>query len=200
MKKIVLSIILMLALLMSFVACDKGYSNEPKKTVYDVLNTLTTQNYKKIQLDITTLTGDIKLKANYVLTENKVEYSVEQLTLLPSDGNITGVSSDYKTSIQGSATVENGKVTKLDDEAVNLPEYDELKGAFNFKESFFKNVQIENGKFAADVVNVPAFMGVEKVISDMNIVVKYNDAAFQKVTVTYKTSNSTITLVYVFEP
>ena len=211
MKKIIISIILMLALLMSFVACDNGdssnrddtspatQSSEAEKTVYDVLNDLTTQSYKKIQLDITTLTGDIELKANYALTENKVEYSIEQLNLLPSDGDLNDVSPDYKTTIQGSATVENGKVTKLDDEAVNLPEYNELKGAFDFKESSFQNIQSENGRFAADVADVSAFVGVDKTISDMKIVVEYSDTAFQKITISYKTSNSTVMTVYVFE-
>ena len=215
MKKIIISIILMLALLMSFVACDNGDSNgtpsngnttppvtqpsDPEKTVYEVLNGLTNQSYKKIKLDITTLTGDIELKANYTLTANKVDYSIEQLNFLPSDGNLENVSPDYKTTIQGSATIENGKVTKLDDEAVNLPEYDELKGAFDFKESYFKNIQTESGKVTADVVNVSAFIGTDKSISDMKIVAEYSDAAFQKMTITYKTSKSTITFVYVFE-
>ena len=211
MKKIIISIILMLALLMSFVACDKGdslngdttspgtQSSEPEKTVYDVLNGLTNQSYKKIKLDITTLTGDIELKANYALSANKVDYSIEQLNFLPSDGNLENVSPDYKTTIQGSATIENGKVTKLDDEAVNLPEYDELKGAFDYKESYFKNIQTESGKFTADVVNASAFIGTDKSISDMKIIVEYNDTTFQKVTITYTTSNSSVTTVYGFE-
>jgi len=205
----------MLALLMSFVACGKGDSNgtpsnedttppvtqpsEPEKTVYDELNGFIKQSYKKIQLDITTLTGDVELKANYALTANKVDYSIEQLNLLPSDGNLDNVSPDYKTTIQGSATIENGKVTSFDGEAANLPEYDELKGAFDFKESYFKNIQTENGKFTADVANATAFIGTDKSISDMKIVVEYSDYAFQKITLTYQTSNSTVTTVYVFE-
>ncbi len=215
MKKIIISIVLILALLMSFVACGNKDSNEtpsdgdstpsatqpsePQKTVYDVLNGFTKQSYKKIQLDITTLTGDIKLEANYTLMANKVEYSIEQLNLLPSDGNLNNISPNYKTTIQGSAIIENGKVTKLDDKAVNLPEYDELKGAFDFKESSFKNIQVDNGKFAADVINASAFIGTDKTISDMKIVVEYSDTSFQKVTITYKTSNSTVTTVYLFE-
>jgi hypothetical protein len=205
----------MLALLMSFVACDNGDSNgtpsngnttppvtqpsDPEKTVYEVLNGLTNQSYNKIKLDITTLTGDIELKANYALSANKVDYSIEQLNFLPSDGNLENVSPDYKTTIQGSATIENGNVTSFDGEAVNLPEYDELKGAFDFKESYFKNIQTESGKFTADVVNASAFIGTDKSISDMKIIVEYNDTTFQKVTITYTTSNSSVTTVYGFE-
>ena len=215
MKKIIISIVLILALLMSFVACGDKDSNEtpsdgdttppitqpsePQKTVYDVLNGFTKQSYKKIQLDITTLTDDIELEANYTLTEKKVEYSIEQLNLLPSDGNLNNISPNYKTTIQGNAIIENGKVTKLDDKSVNLPEYDELKGAFDFKESYFKNIQVDNGKFAADVVDASDFMDIDKTIGDMKIIVEYNDTAFKKISLSYKTSNSAVTTVYVFE-
>lgn len=205
----------MLALLMSFVACDNGDSNEkpsnegttppvtqptePKKTVYDVLNGLTKQNYKKIQLDITTLTGDIELNANYALTANKVEYSIEQLNLLPSDGNLNNASPDYKTPIQGTATIENGKVTNLDNEVVNLPEYTELKGAFDFKESYFKNIQAENGKFSADVTSVAGFLGNDRNLNDMKVVIEYNSTALESIYITYTTQNSNVTTVYSFE-
>ena len=74
-----------------------------------------------------------------------------------------------------------------------------MKGAFDFKESSFQNIQSENGRFAADVADVSAFVGVDKTISDMKIVVEYSDTAFQKITISYKTSNSTVMTVYVFE-
>ena len=154
MKKIIISILLILAILASFVACDdKGNDQnnengtdteqttpnpEVVKTTYDILNELATQNYSKVKLDISTFTGDVELKASYTLTGSEVSYSVEQLNLLPSDGIIENTSPDYKATLSGSATVENGKITKIDGEAVSIPSYDELKGAFNFKESNFK--------------------------------------------------------------
>ena len=215
MKKIIISILLILAILATFVACDdKGNNQNNKngtdteqttpnpevvKTTYDILNELATQSYSKVKLDISTVTGDVELKASYTLTGLEVSYSVEQLNLLPSDGNIENVSPDYKVTLSGSATVENGKITKIDDEAISIPSYDELKGAFNFTESNFKNIQIENGKITADVVSSSEFFGTNKTINNMKITVEYTDSALQKITITYNTINSAVTTVYEFE-
>lgn len=215
MKKIIISILLILAILATFVACDDKGNNqnngngtdteqttpnpEVVKTTYDILNELATQPYSKVKLDIFTVTGDVELKASYTLTGSEVSYSVEQLNLLPSDGNIENVSPDYKVTLSGSATVENGKITKVDGEAVSIPSYDELKGSFKFKESNFKNIQIENGKITADVVSSSEFFGTNKTINNMKITVEYTDSALQKITITYNTINSAVTTVYEFE-
>lgn len=214
MKKLVISIILVLALLMSFASCSSGNEGDlsnsestsqqlqppnSEETVYDMLNKLSKQAYNKIQLNITTFTGDIELEASYTLTANNITYSIEQLNLLPSDGDLSNTSPSYKTTIQGSAEIENGKVTKLDDVAVNLPEYDELKGAFDFKESYFKNVQVENGTFSADVIAVSSFLGADQNLSEMKIVVGYSASVLTTISITYQTSNSTVTAVYGFE-
>ncbi len=240
MKKILVSVILILALLVNVSACGKKKNTtgavsttrpstqavqtqapvkttnpvqttvpvvttqstqkpDTEKTVYDVLNGLTKQNYGKIKLNITTVTGDIRLNAQYVLTSGDVSYSVEQLNLLPTDGNFANISPEYKTTLKGTALIENGKITKIDGDAVNIPEYDELKGAFDFKESYFADVKISNGEFSADVTSVSKFIGTDKNISGLKIEVEYNDSAFEKITLTYKTANSTVTTVYEFQ-
>ena len=215
MKKTLIPLILILTLLMCFVSCDfddgkKNNNNESKteqsteipeanKTTYEILNELVQVNYKKVELDITTITGDIELESSYVLTDSIVAYSVEQLNMLPSDGNIENISPNYKVTLMGTAIIENGKVVKLDGESVTLPSYDDLKGSFNFKEGNFKNIKTENGKFTADVSSPSEFLGIEKFLNDMKIVVDYNFSALQKITITYKTTNSTVTIVYEFE-
>ena len=215
MKKIIISIFLILAILTTFVACDDegendnkdGISNsdqsnpspEVEKTTFDILNELASKSYSKVKLNISTVTGDVELNAVYTLTNSEVTYSVEQLNLLPGDGNIENASPDYKITFTGSATIENGNVVKLDGEAVSLPSYKELKGSFNFKESNFKNIQKESGKFNAEVINASGFLGIEKNINNMKIVVEYGDVAIPKITITYNTTNSAVTTVYEFE-
>ena len=217
MKKTILSIVLLLAILVCVASCDSfpmfpsaqttttetqqtigGKVEETPKTVWDILQELSQEQYEKVNLDIQTVTGDIELNANYILTNSNVSYSVEQLNLLPSDGDLTNVSSNYKTTISGTATIKNGNVERFDGEEVNIPTYNELKGAFNFNESNFKNVKVENGKFTADVAFASNFMGTSKNLSNMKIVVTYNDAALQKLEMTYNTTNSTVTTVYEF--
>ena len=156
------------------------------------------KSYSKVKLDIKTVTGDVELNASYTLTSQKVTYSVEQLNLLPPDGDLTNISPDCKVTLSGTATIKNGKVDKLDGEAVTLPSYNELKGAFNFQQSYFKNVKTEKGKLTADVSSVSGFMGNSQNWSNMKIVVTYSDTALQKLEITYKTTNSTVTTVYEF--
>lgn len=215
MKRIILPIFLILAILMTFVACDHKESDqsnetgsnseqtmptpEVTKTTYDILNELASKSYSQIELNISTATGDIELMASYVLTNTEVTYAVEQLNLLPSDGNIENISPDHKVTLSGSATLENGRITKIDGEAVSLPSYDELTGAFNFTENNFRNVRKDHGKIAADVISASEFLEIDKTINDMRITVEYSSSALQKITITYNTINSAVEMVYEFE-
>ena len=212
MKKII-SFILILALLVCMAACSKpknpaqttgssvsgGDQPSVTQTVYEKLDDLAEIHYQKVELDIVTVTGDIQLSASYTLTKNNVSYSVEQLNLLPSDGNLTGVSPDCKTVLTGTAKIVNGKVTEFDGQSVALPSYKELKGNFNFAENNLKNVVTKNNSLTADVVSPSVFYGSELSVQNMKIHVEYTETALGKITVTYQTANSTVTAVYAFE-
>ena len=219
MRKIIVSTVLLLAVVMSVASCNlfdtdqtppvksttpksqqttEGTPQQTPKTVWDTLQELSKKSYSKVTLDITTVTGDIELNASYSLTNKNVTYSVEQLNLLPPNGDLTNVSPNCKVTLSGTAIIKNGKVEKIDGEAVTLPSYDELKGAFNFQQSNFKNVKTEKGKLTADVSSVSGFMGNSQNWSNMKIVVTYSDTALQKLEITYNTKNSTVTTVYEF--
>jgi hypothetical protein len=178
---------------------QKPQNPDTDKTVCDVLQGLSKQNYGKIKLNITTLTGDIQLNAEYILTSSDVSYSVEQLNMLPTGGKLDNLSPEYKKILTGTAAIENGKVTKFNGDSVNLPEYDELTGTFDFKETYFKNIKTDDGEFSADVISASKFLGTNKSVSNLKIEVKYNNSALKKIILTYKTANSTVTTVYEFE-
>lgn len=214
MKKILISVILMLAIWMSLAACSPSTGDpstgdsssgsdtidtEEKQAICELLNELSRASYKTVRLDITTQTGELELKGEYVLTAKEVTYLVERMNLLPEDGDPEGVSPDAKTVLKGSATIENGTVTKLDGDAVELPDYDALKGAFDFKESYFQNVEKKNGAFYADVVSAGAFLGTDQALNNVKLTVQYNDSALEKMVITYQTANATVTTEYVFE-
>lgn len=213
MKKNFASLVLILGLLMCFVSCDFHGGNhtdisdteqstmdsQANRTIYDILNEFAQINYKKVELDIITVISDIELKSNYVLTDSVVVYSVEQLNMLPTDGDVENTLSEYKTSLTGTAIIENGKVVKFDGESISIPSYDDLKGCFNFEESNFKNTEVETKKLTADVVSPSKFMGTDMMIEDMKIVVDYNSSALERITITYKTPHSTVTTVYTYE-
>ena len=210
MKKII-AFILTVALLVCMAACSKpkdpihttggnqGNSPSATQTVYEKLDGFAALNYQKIKLDIKTVTGDIELSASYTLTKNEVTYSVEQLNLLPTDGNLTGISPDYKTVLTGTAKIVNGKVTEFGGQSVTLPSYKELKGGFSFAESNLKHTVVKNNSLTADIISPSVFYGAEVSAENMKIEVEYTEAALSRVTVTYNTEYSTVTAVYVFE-
>lgn len=215
MKKICVSIFLILAVLATFVACggiendhNEGpgsnteqttASTENAKTVYDILNELSKIEYSQVHLNISTISGDVELKSSYTLTDSEITYSLEQLNLLPEDGNVGNLSSNYKATLKGSAVIENGKVTWLDGDKISIPSYDELIGAFNFDESNFRKIQQESGKLSAEVISASEFLGIDKNIKNMKITVEYSDSSLQKITITYNTDLSAVTTVYEYQ-
>ena len=202
MKKIITSFILIFALLMSFAACNNGGSKNEQTSednVYSTLNKLAKKDYSKIELTTTVKTGDIELTAGYVLTDTSVTYVIEQMSQLPVDGVLDNISNSYKTVLRGTATVKDGKVLTLDGATVEIPAYDELKGAFNFKQNYFKDAKESSGKFSADVKSPAEFLGTTKTVENLKVEVEYQSKAITKLTLTYNTANSTVTSVYSFE-
>lgn len=195
MKKSVLAIIMVLTMLLSFTSCI------PKKyeSLYDSLNKLCDVNYNKITVDVTSITSDGLLNAEYVLTSNQVTYEIEKFNMLPTDGSFSDVPLDYKTTFSGTAEIENGQVVKLDDAPVTLPSYDTLKGSFNFDEANFTDVITSDGQFDAKVVSPSSFMGATTDVTDMSVTIEYSESAFVKITLSYRTAHSKVTTVYSFE-
>ena len=138
------------------------------------------------------------MNAFYVLTGNDVSYSIDQLNLLPTDNDFSHLDSNYKTTIKGSAIIKDGRVVKLNNDDVNISTFSELRGNFIFNEENFNNVIVENGYFSADVISPSDFWGMKKDVRDMKIVINYNNSALEIITITYKTSNSEVTTVYMF--
>ena len=213
MKKIIILLITVAMLLMCMTACSGFFDPEPTPTptppddsnppvtqnVYDLLNDLADQDYSNIKIDITVTTGFAELYSNYVLTQSNVVYSIERLNLLPSDGNITDLPSNYKTTVTGYALIENGQVIELDgNKDVDLPSYDELKGNFNFDESNFKNVVVGTNSLEADVVSPSQFYGADVDMSNLKVKVEYTETSLTKITISYSTTNASVQTVYVF--
>ena len=213
MKKIIILLITVAMLLMCMTACSGFFNPEPTPTptqpddsnppvtqnVYDLLNDLADQDYSNIKIDIVVTTGFAELYSNYVLTQSNVVYSIERLNLLPSDGNITDLLSNYKTTVTGYALIENGQVIELDgNKDVDLPSYDELKGNFNFDESNFKNAVVGTNSLEADVVSPSQFYGADVDMSNLKVKVEYTKTALTKITISYNTTNASVQTIYVF--
>ena len=209
MKKIIILIVLSM-LLACMTACS-GSKNpdqptpddtnqQTAKSVYELLDSLAEKDYSTVKVDIVTTTGFASLNSNYVLTQNVVTYSIERLNLLPSDGNITDLSPDCKTTLSGYAQINNGQITEINgNKDVALPSYNELKGNFSFDETNFTNVVVGDGAFEADVVSPSLFYGADVDVSELKVKVEYTEASLSKIIISYSTANATVQAVYAFE-
>ena len=207
MKKIIMSMVLLFALFICTTACSGGEDRKPtlgedstaEQTVYEQLDALADVNYKKVKVGVVTDTDNVQLFAEYILTQYNVHYSIEQLNKLPPNGDITGISPEYKSTITGTASVDNGEMIILDGIEVTLPTYDALKGDFNFDENNLKNVIIEDNVLKAEVVSSSTFYGSEVNVENMKITVEYTQTAFSKIIITYQTAYSSVKTTYEFE-
>ena len=214
MKKIIISILMLCALLVSMAGCALPENSTPtppggnppsenppsenspaEQTVYEKLDSLAEKAYKRVSLSIVTNTNGIELCAEYMMSANNVIYSVEKLNLIDPNGDL---SADYKTRLVGSAAVSGGEIKTLDGAAVDLPSVEELKGCFNFDENNFKNVENANNSFHAEVISPSELYGSDVNAQDMTIEVAYSETALVKIVITYKTAASDVTTTYEF--
>lgn len=153
---------------------------------YLELSKMVNMDYPIMSINIVTNYGDETLTTQLTVTDNGVQtlinYSIEQLAEISMDEN----ADNYKITLVGSVTVENGKIVAQNGDPVSEMIFPEIGNVgFNFKKEYFKNAVFSNGKFAADVTLPKQFMG--------NDSVEYSD---MKVEMTYGTCLKTIALSY----
>lgn len=201
MKKIFLHFIFIALFLCCSVSCfddNNNLSSGDDEKVWEVLQQLSEKQYSTVMLKINTITDDIELNANYTLTNNEVVYSIEQMNVISLEGEYIDIPTNAKTTFNGTATIKDGKVDKIDGDTIEIPEYSELKGTFNFNKNNFDNIIIENDMLSADVVLPSGFMGVTVNVNDMRFTVKYEDNSLNQIQIFYDTGNSKIIITYKF--
>ena len=209
MKKIIVLFIIVSMLSMCLTACSGANSPDPTpggsnslgtQAVCELLDALANQEYYDIKIDITVTTDFAQLRSSYALTRNDVSYSIDRLNLFPSDGNITDLPSNYKTTVSGYAVIENGQVILLDGNSdIELPSYKELKGNFNFDKDNFTNIVVDDNSFEADVISPSQFYGANVDMTDLKVKVEYTESYLENISIFYSTANATVQTVYVFD-
>lgn len=205
MKKIIYVFILIFSLVITMTSCfdkDKGKSdpdlgNDDKKEL-EIIEALLEKEYENVELIVTTKTDGAELKAVYTITKDSVEYYVENLALIPTDGDFSAISENGLVVLQGTATVENGIITGIDGDSVTLPSYTTLVGAFEIDGANLKNVSIGNGVLEADVTVLSDLLNVSVSANQAHLKIEYGQTSVKKLTITYKTDLSDVTTVYEF--
>lgn len=194
-KKFFISIAL---LLIAVVLC--GCTNQ---MTLEVVNAMANVEYSRVELTVETTLDGQKLTSNYKTSKNgevsTVNYSIEKLSSFGVDeyGNYV-IPEDYKTTLTGSFTVENGKtegdvVTDLDLSLVSA--YGLL-----FAENTLSDVQFNGNVMTATVSDPAAFVGrTDFVATDMKLSVTVTELTFSAMTVSYTAFDGAIVkLNYLF--
>ena len=207
MKKVIFTILLVAILALSLIACDTK-ADGSGSGVYAELNEMVAMDYPIVKLQVETTSNGITLVNKYSATTSSanttIRYTVQSLNNITvnKDGsyNIPDKMIKEKT---GSAIVENGKITVLDGDDVNISveALDNLK--IKFDKDYFASVEATEqdgaNTFSAAVTDIKGFTGNNSFDGkDMTIQVSYT-TALKAITINYTmNSGATVKVTYSF--
>lgn len=206
MKKILTSIILLLAIALSLTSCDfiEEKFGDP---VYRQLNSLIVEEHKDYSISISlTDKNSHTLHETYTATtaENgntTINYVVERLNKFDVTDGIVTAPNSYKKVYTGYAVVNGENLLDFGGDSINI-DFNFTKVVipdFNFSKKAVANAIVADGKLTADVISQDEFLGFELTDSEMTLEVVFDETAIQAITLTYKTaSESDAVVVYTF--
>lgn len=197
MKKI-FSVVILVVLYLSLCGCF----DTTDKTIYDDFNQMSRVSYTDYSISIKRVADGETLSSSYkIRTEggvSKIEYSYEVLNPIEEvDGNFI-VPEEYKSTKNGSVTVQNGKIVEMNGEELNV-DITEIDGiALKFAESYFDDISDKDNCFTAKVKNVDKFLGKHVDCLNMTVEIEYTESQFKKVKISYMANDASIETEYLF--
>lgn len=192
-NKFLICIVALCLLVVTLTGCTKDN--------YAELREMVNMDYPLMSIEIVTNYSDETLTSKFTVSENGeqtlVNYSIEQLAEISMEEN----GDNYKVTLVGSVTVENGKIVAQNGDPVSSMVFQQIGNiGLNFKKEYFKNASFSNGKFTADVTLPKQFMGNDNVeYSNMHVDVTYG-TALKTLTLTYSmSSGAEVTVNYDFQ-
>ena len=166
---------------------------------YDKLNALIQEVSKNATVTVTSTNSGAVLNAVYVITNDRVEYTIDQLAMLPEDADINKLPESMIESYSGVAFKNgNGDLVDENNAPVVLPEGSTVSGKFNFSESNFRNGKRSPDGFEGDVISVSALFGVKMSVESMHVKVDYSDAGITRIAINYVKDGAKVTVTYEF--
>lgn len=207
MKKVIFTILLVAILALSLIACDTK-ADGSGSGVYAELNEMVAMDYPIVKLQVETTSNGITLVNKYSATTSSanttIRYTVQSLNNITVNEdesyNIPDKMIEEKT---GSAIVENGKLTVLDGDDVNISveALDDVK--IKFDKDYFTSIETAEqdgiNTFSAIVSDIKGFTGNNSFDGkDMTIQVSYT-TALKAITINYTmNSGATVKVIYSF--
>ena len=220
MKKFI-TILLILSILLLTTSCqlldfvnslpsgDNGPTVNPDGTInyvdmtpadYDQLNKLVGKLDNNVAVKVVSNNRGAILNAEYVITDEAVLYTVEQLNMLPEDADINKLPDSMTSIYNGVARLnEGGEIVTESGEVIALPEGEVLTGKFNFNEDNFREGKRSPTGFEGEVISVSSLLGVKINVDSMKVKVDYHETAIARIVLTYVKDGATVTVTYAFD-
>ena len=177
---------------------DNNYS-EMTDSDYDQLNELFENIGENLTVKVESNNRGVILNAEYVISEDSVRYTVEQLNMLPEDADINKLPESMITEYSGEAHLnENGEIIDEGGEVILLPEGEVMSGNISFDEKNFRDGKRSADGFEGEAISVPAFLGVDMQVDSMNVKVDYSETGISRMILTYIKGDATVTVIYEF--
>ena len=177
---------------------DNNYS-EMTDSDYDQLNELFENIGENLTVKVESNNRGVILNAEYVISEDSVRYTVEQLNMLPEDADINKLPESMITEYSGEAHLnENGEIIDEGGEVILLPEGEVMSGNISFDEKNFRDGKRSADGFEGEAISVPAFLGVDMQVDSMNVKVDYSETGISRLILTYIKGDATVTVIYEF--
>ena len=166
---------------------------------YDVLNELMDDISNNFTVRVKSENRGAVLNAEYIISDDKIQYTVETIAMLPEDGDISKLPVSMLETLTGEAIRgENGDILDDDNAAVVLPEGDTIKGNIKFDEGYFRNGKRSPSGFEGDVISVSSFLGIKMSVDSMKVKVDYSDAGITTIVLYYVKDGANVTVTYEF--
>jgi len=158
------------------------------------LNEMAAQNYKQINLYVTTTFSDgTSLIDTFCVyfeeNETKISYYIRRFAEI----DVSLAEQEQITTTSGVAHIKNDGATEFDGEKADLPFEQIAKIPFVFSSDCFSNVKLTKTSFSASVTNPAKFFGTESFdASNMTVEVIFEEnSRFKSVKVSYVADNGT---------
>lgn len=194
MKKIISVLAVLCLLVLVFCACDGlGNSN------IDTLNDKLSEYYSGWNVQVTTLKNDVSLTNEFEITRigegYGIDYSVEKLNELSIDAP-----NEFKTTLKGTATVKDGKLTYTDGDAIDIDLSGMTEIGLKFDSSYFEDISFTTAMFKANVSAPKDFFGKDVECTSMTVTASFNETVFKYIIVSYTANDGAqVTIRYDFK-
>ncbi len=167
--------------------------------VYSQLNDLVADTPASVQLDVTvTVDGETLTGAYSVKTEDdgyRVTYSYEKLNTFELVDGAYVVPEEYKSTLTGNMLVSGGKIVEQNGAAVDITMEQITAAGVRFDESYFTDVEANEGSFTATVSEPSEFLQTTITCTGMTVNATYTSEQIESLTIAYTSAGGAQVLI-----